>query len=378
MELGADGVQPRRQVRDEPKNATRRRRSRTLISIPAEEDIEISRQPGRNAGARDRRADHPPGARRADPSEEMSVPLHQDLRLHQKSLLHYHGAVRCGQRQPVPRIRFSQEPMRSCPEKNHERPRNRSLRYRPSSARRNCAANAARCRYNARQGRAAACFENGYSEIFPIFGYRFCLILSINRNLSYEGNRSQKLPGTGNELRVLRHEHQNKPCGNCRSRRRIGEFRIQPAVGRIRRIAVRAAADTAPPSSFGIRPDHRRTGRGGTGSRPNATATCACGTTPIGAWLFSLPIVVIAMLFMHMPYGNWIMLVRVAAGIVLLRARLFRQRMETTAPPAGQHGYAGGPRPRRSLTCSACSTPFTRSSGSGADSNRTSITKPPA
>ena len=29
----------------------------------------------------------------------------------------------------------------------------------------------------------------------------------------------------------------------------------------------------------------------------------------IGAWLFSLPIVVIAMLFMHMPYGNWIMLV---------------------------------------------------------------------
>ena len=28
----------------------------------------------------------------------------------------------------------------------------------------------------------------------------------------------------------------------------------------------------------------------------------------IGAWLFSLPIVVIAMLFMHMPYGNWIML----------------------------------------------------------------------
>lgn len=29
----------------------------------------------------------------------------------------------------------------------------------------------------------------------------------------------------------------------------------------------------------------------------------------IGAWLFSLPIVVIAMLFMHMPYGNWIMLI---------------------------------------------------------------------
>ena len=64
------------------------------------------RQPGRNAGARDRRGVHPPGARRADPSEEMSVPLHQDLRLHQKSLLHYHGAVQCGQRQPVPRIRF--------------------------------------------------------------------------------------------------------------------------------------------------------------------------------------------------------------------------------------------------------------------------------
>ena len=81
------------------------------------------RQPGRNAGARDRRGIHPPGARRADPSEKVPVPLHQDLRLHQESLLHYHGAVQCGQRQPVPRIRFRRSQCVPV-QKDHERPRN--------------------------------------------------------------------------------------------------------------------------------------------------------------------------------------------------------------------------------------------------------------
>ena len=49
----------------------------------------------------------------------------------------------------------------------------RSLRYRPSSAQRNCAANAARCRYNARQGRAAACFQNGIRRYFLSLGIVF-------------------------------------------------------------------------------------------------------------------------------------------------------------------------------------------------------------
>ena len=40
-------------------------------------------------------------------------------------------------------------------------------------ARRNCAANAARCRYNARQGRAAACFQNGIRRYFLSLGIVF-------------------------------------------------------------------------------------------------------------------------------------------------------------------------------------------------------------
>lgn len=67
---------------------------------------------------------------------------------------------------------LSQEPMRSCPKRSRASAK-RSLRYRPSSAQRNCAANAARCRYNARQGRAAACFQNGIRRYFLSLGIVF-------------------------------------------------------------------------------------------------------------------------------------------------------------------------------------------------------------
>lgn len=51
----------------------------------------------------------------------------------------------------------------------------RSLRYRPSSARRNCAANAARCRYNARQDGRPPVFKTVFGDI-SIFWVSFCLI----------------------------------------------------------------------------------------------------------------------------------------------------------------------------------------------------------
>ncbi|CAK5273306.1 unnamed protein product [Mycena citricolor] len=133
--------------------------------------------------------------------------------------------------------------------------------------------------------------------------------LRRKRGPLYEGKPFAKLPGTGNELRVLRHERRTNRAETARSHRRIGEFRIQPAVGRIRRIADHAAADPRRRPGFGIRPDHRRTGRRGQQQQAERNRYLRLRYDTIGAWLFSLPIVVIAMLFMHMPYGNWIMLI---------------------------------------------------------------------
>lgn len=58
------------------------------------------------------------------------------------------------------------------------------------------------------------------------------------------------------------------------------------------------------------------------------------------AIILSLPVVVIGMFFMDMPYGNEIMLA-FSTPVVLWLGRDFCERMETGKAPLCQHGHAG-------------------------------------
>ena len=171
MELGADGVQLGSKVRDDRRMRRVAGVQGHLYQFPRGRHRN-HRQPGRNAGARDRRGIHPPGARRADPSEKSarSTASRPATTPRVPTALSWRCTMR--PKATCPADTLSQEPMRSCPKRSRASAK-RSLRYRPSSAQRNCAANAARCRYNARQGRAAACFQNGIRRYFLSLGIVF-------------------------------------------------------------------------------------------------------------------------------------------------------------------------------------------------------------
>ena len=62
----------------------------------------------------------------------------------------------------------------------------------------------------------------------------------------------------------------------------------------------------------------------------------------IGAWILSVPLALLGMVFMHMPYANWIMMV-LALAIMVLFGRSFYVNGVPCAAKECQYGYFGGP-----------------------------------
>lgn len=257
MELGADGVQLGKFVTTEE------------CDVAGVHDVHLyqfprgrhrnHRQPGRNAGRADRRGVHPPGARRADPSEEnvRSTASRPATTPKVPTALSWRCTMR--PKATCPADTLSQEPMRSCP-KDHERPRtiaSLQAEFRAAELRRN----AARCRYNARQDGRPPVFKTVFGDISYLW-VSFLFDTTINRNLSYEGNRSQNYP-------VL-----EMSCASCamsveqtvRKLPGVTDASVNFASNRLSVDSTNRRSrrsKSAPPSSFGIRPDHRRTGRRG-------------------------------------------------------------------------------------------------------------------
>ena len=97
----------------------------------------------------------------------------------------------------------------------------------------------------------------------------------------------------------------------------------------------------------------------------------------VGAWAFSLPLMLVSMAFMHMPYGNWIML---ALSLPVLG--VFGRMFFVGGWKQARHGQANMDTlvalRRRSPFCSVCSIRSIPGSGPSGGWNRMSITRPPA
>ena len=88
----------------------------------SKEDIEIIASPVGMPGPGDRRRIPEESQGRPYASQTLSVPLHQNLRLHQKPLLHHPRAVQRSQRQPLTRLCFRRG-QRLPFQENHQRER---------------------------------------------------------------------------------------------------------------------------------------------------------------------------------------------------------------------------------------------------------------
>lgn len=121
MRLGATGVQlGSKFVTTEECDASPTFKQTYIDS--SKDDIEIIASPVGMPGPRDRRRVHPSGEGGTHASEEVSFPLHQDLRLYEKSLLHHYGALQRGQGKSFEGVRFLRGE-RLYVEEDHQRPR---------------------------------------------------------------------------------------------------------------------------------------------------------------------------------------------------------------------------------------------------------------
>ncbi|MFR4236924.1 MAG: hypothetical protein ACLT1W_12300 [Alistipes onderdonkii] len=70
------------------------------------------------------------------------------------------------------------------------------------------------------------------------------------------------------------------------------------------------------------------------------------GRDTLGAWIFALPVMVISMVFMHMPYGEWIMLALTLPVLALFGRAFFVNGWKQTSHRTANMDTLVAPAPR--------------------------------
>ena len=96
----------------------------------------------------------------------------------------------------------------------------------------------------------------------------------------------------------------------------------------------------------------------------------------IGAWILSVPLALLGMVFMHMPYANWIMMVLALAIMVLFGRSFYVNGVRHALQKSANMDTLVAPQYFHCFLYSVSSIRFIRSSGLKRDWSRMCIMKP--